>query len=226
MKSLLEHRRIYKQLEKQIVIKHGYPDDVCTDDRRYSYRGEGGMSFEEPDPGAGPATDRSVPLLSVSIGVLLCSLEVPYSQKLVRRDIYRPGTWPKRSRPRNKPLHVYVWCASDSNPFILEGKDRSTQYLYVVSAHCGYRIRVRCFVSLSRVTTFENHPASVLASLQMFQLVAAGVMATLADIMYRNLGVAWTMTLLGGLATFFMPVLYIMYRYGPRIRRWSKHTSE
>ncbi|KAJ5575192.1 hypothetical protein N7450_009091 [Penicillium hetheringtonii] len=45
---------------------------------------------------------------------------------------------------------------------------------------------------------YEFHPGSALASLQMFRLTAAGVMAVIADIMYNKLGTHWTLTVLGG----------------------------
>lgn len=47
MQSFLEQRRIRKQLEKQIVVKHNPPDDVWTSERRYWYPEEGGIQSEE-----------------------------------------------------------------------------------------------------------------------------------------------------------------------------------
>ena len=37
MQSLFQYRRICRQLEKQIVVKHNKPDDVWTHERRYVY---------------------------------------------------------------------------------------------------------------------------------------------------------------------------------------------
>lgn len=65
---------------------------------------------------------------------------------------------------------------------------------------CGFGIYCLSISSCQHIApAFENCTTSVLASLQMFRLVAEGVMAILADIMCRNLGAGWIMTLLGGL---------------------------
>lgn len=59
MQSILEHRRISKQLERQIVTKRNLPHDVWTSERRYWYPEEGGIRSEEryPDDGS-PARRR------------------------------------------------------------------------------------------------------------------------------------------------------------------------
>lgn len=58
MQSFLEQRRIYKQLEKQIVIKHDKPEDIRTHERRYWYRGEGGLGSEDREPDDGEAAAK------------------------------------------------------------------------------------------------------------------------------------------------------------------------
>ena len=59
MQSFLEQRRIYKQLERQIVVKRESPNDVWTHERRYWYPEGGGIRSEERDPDDGePAARR------------------------------------------------------------------------------------------------------------------------------------------------------------------------
>lgn len=58
MQSFLEQRRIYKQLEKQIVIKHDQPEDVRTHERRYWYQGEEGLGSEDREPDDGEAAEK------------------------------------------------------------------------------------------------------------------------------------------------------------------------
>lgn len=41
--------------------------------------------------------------------------------------------------------------------------------------------------------------------------------------MYRNLGVHWTLTLLGCIGLMFTPAPYLFYRYGHTVRKYSKH---
>lgn len=50
MQSFLQHRRIRRKLEQQIVTKHGVPEDVWTQEGRYYYRdGEIQTHPREPD---------------------------------------------------------------------------------------------------------------------------------------------------------------------------------
>jgi uncharacterized membrane protein HdeD (DUF308 family) len=71
--------------------------------------------------------------------------------------------------------------------------------------------------------SFELHAASALSSLQVLRLVASGVMAIVSEIMYRNLGVAWTLTVLGGISFVFSPVPYGLFWKGPQVRARSRY---
>lgn len=39
---------------------------------------------------------------------------------------------------------------------------------------------------------------------------------------YENLGVHWTLTILGAISALMVPVPYLLYFYGPKIRSYSK----
>ena len=49
MQSYFQCRRIYEQPQKQIVTKHGGPEDVWTHECRYWYSPEGGLTSESPE---------------------------------------------------------------------------------------------------------------------------------------------------------------------------------
>lgn len=72
---------------------------------------------------------------------------------------------------------------------------------------------VRVFVSAYQyvAAAYEYHDGSALASPQMLRLSAAGIMSVVADIMYHRLGPHWTLTFIGGIATVFLPVPYLLY---------------
>jgi hypothetical protein len=74
--------------------------------------------------------------------------------------------------------------------------------------------------------TFEYHTASALATIQATRVTAAGVMAVPAQIMYRDLGEAWTLTLLVGIATLFLPLPYLLFKWGSKVRHWSRLARE
>jgi hypothetical protein len=50
MQPYLQCRRIYKQLQKQIVTKHKGSEYIQTHERRYWYLPGGGLSSESGDP--------------------------------------------------------------------------------------------------------------------------------------------------------------------------------
>jgi hypothetical protein len=74
--------------------------------------------------------------------------------------------------------------------------------------------------------TIEYHTASALSTIQATRVTAAGVMAVLAQIMYKNLGAAWTLTLLGGIAMLFLPLPYLLFKWGSRVRHSSRLARE
>ncbi|KAL1877317.1 hypothetical protein VTK73DRAFT_8770 [Phialemonium thermophilum] len=72
------------------------------------------------------------------------------------------------------------------------------------------------------IDTYEVYAASALVSATFFRYMAAGVMVVVSIPMYDNLGVHWSLTLLGCLSLLMTPVPYIFYRYGHQIRKRSK----
>ena len=88
---------------------------------------------------------------------------------------------------------------------------------------------------------YEKYAASALASVTLIRYVAAGGMVSrplsssllsrlltriqieVAIPFYMNLGLHWTLTILGCLSALLVPVPYLFYLYGPKIRKRSKH---
>lgn len=72
------------------------------------------------------------------------------------------------------------------------------------------------------IDTYELYAASALASATLMRYIAAGVMVVVSIPMYGNLGVHWTLTLLGCISLLMTPVPYVFYKYGHVFRKWSK----
>jgi hypothetical protein len=53
--------------------------------------------------------------------------------------------------------------------------------------------------------------------------VAAGSMTVVGIPFYENMGVHWTLTILGCISALMIPVPYVFYKYGKEIRGWSKY---
>lgn len=76
------------------------------------------------------------------------------------------------------------------------------------------------------IDAFETHAASGLAIAACVRYVAAGAMVPVSLPMYKNLGVHWTLTLLGCISLIMTPVPFVMWKCGPAIRKRSRAASK
>ncbi|EKV08036.1 hypothetical protein PDIG_60560 [Penicillium digitatum PHI26] len=174
-------------------------------------------------------TSTSLAFLGIEVGVLLSALTIPLSMWLIRREIYR-----SRERGQHRPdpeISLYMGMlgapAVPASLFWMGWTAKlEISYWSPLVASVLYGFGTLClFVSGYQYVAdaFESHAASALSSLQMLRLVAAGVMTFIAETMYNKLGVSWTLTLLGGVSLLFLPVPYLLYWKGRRIRSWSRY---
>ncbi|KAI1322376.1 major facilitator superfamily domain-containing protein [Xylariaceae sp. FL0255] len=69
---------------------------------------------------------------------------------------------------------------------------------------------------------YARYAASVFAGAALFRASLGGAFPLFARSLFDNLGVGPGNSLLGGIAVLFIPIPFIFYRYGERIRDWSK----
>lgn len=72
------------------------------------------------------------------------------------------------------------------------------------------------------INSFETYAASALASITFVRYLAAGGMVEVSLPMYRKLNVHWTLTVLGCISLLLTPAPYLFYKYGPKIRSYSR----
>ena len=75
------------------------------------------------------------------------------------------------------------------------------------------------------VDSYGDHSAIGLASITMTRYFIAGGMVMAARPMYNGIGVQWTLTLLGCIATVLTPAPYIFRKLGPNLRRKSPYAK-
>ncbi|MCJ1350205.1 MAG: hypothetical protein MMC33_000186 [Icmadophila ericetorum] len=73
------------------------------------------------------------------------------------------------------------------------------------------------------IECYANYAANALASVTLLRYVAAGGMVEASIPMYENLGVHWTLTILGAISALLVPVPFIFYACGVKIRAKSKY---
>lgn len=93
----------------------------------------------------------------------------------------------------------------------------------IASAFFGYGI-LCVFISSYQyiIDAYEIYAASALASVTLIRYLAAGGMVVVGIPFYQNLGVHWTLTILGCISALLVPVPYVFYKYGHKIRAKSK----
>lgn len=75
------------------------------------------------------------------------------------------------------------------------------------------------------IDTFQKYSASAVAVNTFLRSLFAGCFPLIANAMFRNLGTPWASSLLGFIAVALIPIPFLLYIYGPRIRakgKWSK----
>ncbi|CAD0095794.1 unnamed protein product [Aureobasidium vineae] len=73
------------------------------------------------------------------------------------------------------------------------------------------------------IDAYEIYAASALASITLIRYVAAGGMTVVGVPFYQNLGVHYTCTILACISAAMVPIPYLFYFYGHKIRARSKY---
>ena len=88
---------------------------------------------------------------------------------------------------------------------------------------CGVVLNAMYVSSYEYIIDSYGVKASIaLASVTMMRYLIAGGMVVAARPMYENIGVHWTMTLLGCMALVLTPAPYVLFRYGKKLREKSR----
>lgn len=73
------------------------------------------------------------------------------------------------------------------------------------------------------IDSYDIYSASALGFLVFTRYVVAGGMTVAGGPIYRALGVSYTLTILAAVSAVMAFVPYLLYIYGPRIRKKSKY---
>ncbi|CAK96326.1 MFS transporter [Aspergillus niger CBS 101883] len=72
------------------------------------------------------------------------------------------------------------------------------------------------------IDTYEVYAASALGFMTSSRYCVAGGMTVVGVPFYHNMGVHWTLTILGIISAILTPVPYILWKFGPVVRGWSR----
>lgn len=72
---------------------------------------------------------------------------------------------------------------------------------------------------------YQTNAASVLAGNDFIRSIFGAGFPIFADIMYRALGIGWASSVLGFIAVCMIPIPFVLYKYGAKIREKSKYAD-
>lgn len=174
-------------------------------------------------------TEVGLSFFALVVGIILCGSAVFASWRWFKRAIAEAF---KHGRSRLDPeislflamlggpmIPVAVfWMAWTIRPSISPLSPLAASTLFGYGAIC-------VLISMNQYVTdsFERHVASAQASVTVTRYISAGCMCEVAIEIYRTLGPGWTLSILGFLSAVMVPVPFLIYRYGRRLRRHSSY---
>lgn len=72
------------------------------------------------------------------------------------------------------------------------------------------------------IDSYSIYSASALGFLVFSRYAVAGGITVAGGPIYRSIGVHYTLTIMGSISAVMMFVPYLLYLFGPRIRKFSK----
>lgn len=169
----------------------------------------------------------ALPFLGVIVGIFLGGIFITITTKTYHARKLRGGTVrPEVCLPPMMPMAVlfpaslfwFGWTANPSVPWpaqVVAGVPIGAGILVIWLQGLNYLIDVYLM--------FAN---SALSANTLIRSTVGGAFPLFATYMYDTLGVAWATSLLGFLSIAMIPIPFVFYFYGPRIRSLSRYTPK
>nr|KAK5438411.1 hypothetical protein LTR18_008933 [Exophiala xenobiotica] len=169
--------------------------------------------------------------VAIGIGFLLASAFVPWVYWRYKRSLRQAQDRGETHLPPEQRLIFAMMGA----PFLPIGLFWMAWTAYPsisvwspIMANVAVGFAIMCiFISSYQylIDAFEAHAASALVGATFVRYCAAGGMIPVSIPFYQNLGVHWTLTILGAISALMAPVPYIFFYFGARIRKRSRYAS-
>ncbi|KAJ6111758.1 hypothetical protein N7523_007819 [Penicillium sp. IBT 18751x] len=180
--------------------------------------------------------------VAMYIGILLSGLLLPFIYRGTKKEFTRAAEVVNGSDPTDDPraldgVHtqpeIRLWFAMVGAPFIpislfwmgwTDFPSISVWSPIIASSAFGFGT-ICVFISsyMYVIDSYGIYAASALGFMTVSRYCAAGGMTIVGIPFYKNMGVHWTLTILGCISALMVPVPYVFYKFGPVIRRWSRY---
>ena len=167
--------------------------------------------------------------VGIAVGLCFASALVPLIYKWAKRDLEKIKEQGGDRLPPEFRLWFSMLGGAISIPVSLfwmgwtSDSNISLWSPLVASVFFGYGVLCVFITSYQYIIdSYEIYAASALASVTLLRYLVAGGMVVVGISFYENLGVHYTLTILGCISALLVPVPYVFFKYGPWIRSKSK----
>ena len=167
--------------------------------------------------------------IGIGIGLCFATALVPFMYVWAKRDLAKMREqagarlppefrlWYSMLGAPAIPISM-LWMGWTAYPHISYWSPLSASVLFGYGIFCVFLSSYQYIID-----SYESYSASALAGVTLIRYVAAGGMVEAAIPFYRNLSVHWALTILGCLSALLVPIPYLFYLYGTKIRGKSKY---
>lgn len=164
------------------------------------------------------------------VGILLQATTIPFIYRRTVKQLERDGDDGSGMKIDRESRLLYSMIGA---PFIPAGlfwmgwtnfSHISIWSPILASVMVGYGI-ISVFLSayMYIIDSYEIFAASALTFATLVRYLAAGGMTVVGVPMYKNLGSHYTLTVLACISVAVVPIPFLLYRFGPKIREKSKY---
>ncbi|EED13459.1 conserved hypothetical protein [Talaromyces stipitatus ATCC 10500] len=169
----------------------------------------------------------SLPFLGVLIGAFFGGLVLMWSQGFY---VERMAANNNKPVPEARLLPMMIGSFFFAGGLFIIGwtSDRSIHWIaFCIGGVCIGLAYFTIFQSAISylVDTYFMLAASALAANMLMRSVLAGAFPLFAHAMFTNLGIDWACSVLGFIAVAMIPIPFLFYTFGKRLRAWGKSLS-
>ncbi|KAF2878224.1 major facilitator superfamily domain-containing protein [Massariosphaeria phaeospora] len=174
------------------------------------------------------AVDSSIPFVAIIVGVIFASFVIMWGAVRYKNQFEANGNKviPEARLPPMMigsvffagGLFIMAWTAEATTHWIgfcIGAACLGLGFFTIFQSALGYL-----------VDTYLGLAASVIAANMFMRSILAGAFPLFATELFTNLGIDWGMSLLGFLAVAMLPIPYLFFIFGRRIRAVGKHSKK
>ncbi|KAK7202386.1 major facilitator superfamily domain-containing protein [Myxozyma melibiosi] len=174
----------------------------------------------------------NVCFLGLFIGMLLPSILIYPVYKITAKDLVKVQAEGRRDLDPEVRLWFGMMGGSVSIPVALlwmgwtDYASISIWSPLIASALFGYGVLcIFITVYMYVIDSYEIYAASALTLVTFMRYCVAGGMTVAGIPFYKNMGPHWTLTILACISSLLVPLPYVFYFWGKKIRAFSKHAA-